>query len=205
MRARLARARGVRAGQRIERLRDEQVVEGDDAVGRRIAVAADVTDREDLGRDLHGEVVVVHLADSAADDQGVRADPAERRHRLGAPPQERQRHRDQSGPDDAEDRERALHRVGGLNGDHGVGAQPHTAQPAGDGRHHAIGLRIGEAARLAGGEASTIRWIDERDRVRTPGRRPSQQLVERGANAEGGRRGTSVGVVEDHGMGLVGS
>ena len=111
-------------------------------------------------------------------------DATERGNAFGAPPQQRQRHGDQPGAQHPEQREHAFDRVGDLDADDGVGVQPHAPQPSGDGRNHAIGLRIGEAARLAVGEALAVGRVDERNVVGPPLRRPAQQLIERRARAE---------------------
>ncbi len=81
--------------------------------------------------------------DAAAHDQGARARAPDRPHRIGAVPQERQRHGDQLGPQHPHEREHALDGVGGLQPDDRIGVQIQLAQPSGDGRDHAVGLRIG--------------------------------------------------------------
>src|SRR6185295_2736464 len=95
--ARCARTLGLERGQRIEPLRGVKIVERDDPIRDAAAKAADVTDRENLRGDVHGEVEMAGRTDPAGDDQRACAHAVERRHHLGAPPQQRQRHGDQSG------------------------------------------------------------------------------------------------------------
>ena len=202
MRTRLGRAFLLERWERIERVGGVEVVEGNHAVGRALAKAADIADREDFDGDLHGEVVMIAGSDPAAHDQRVRPDPAQCGDRLGTPPEQRQRHGDQPGAQHAEQREHALDRVGDLDANQHVAAQPHPPQPAGDGRDHAVGLRVGQAARLAVGEALAIRRIDQRDGVGAPQRRPVQQFVEGRARADTGAGRSTTRLGEDHGEGL---
>ena len=75
--------------------------------------------------------------------------------------------------------------------------QAHAAQPPGDRRDHAIGLRIGEAARRAVGEAVAVGRVEQRNVVGPPLRRPPQQLVQRGASAHARCGRSAAWIVED--------
>ena len=92
--ARQVRTLCLGGGQGIERLGVVEIVEPDHTVGRLAAEAANEADRKGLGGKLHREREMIDRAHPPAHDQGVGADTVERRHRLGAPPQQRQRHRD---------------------------------------------------------------------------------------------------------------
>ena len=149
------------------------------------AEAADIADRKDLGGDLHGEVEMIDRADPPAHDQRIGADAARAR-----PPHSARRHNSGSGIAISPARSTPSS-VSTLSTVLAIcmptiasRVQPHAAQPPGDGRDHAIGLRIGEAARLAVGEAVAVGRIEQRNVVGPPLRRPAEQLVERGASAD---------------------
>ncbi len=56
----------------------QQVVERHHAIGELVAEAADIADREHVGRDQHGELAVIDIADPRGRDQGLGAELAER-------------------------------------------------------------------------------------------------------------------------------
>ena len=165
----------------IEFRRREQVIERHNAVGKGGAKAADIADREHFRGDMSGELTLLETAAATARDQRLGADPRQRRDHVGAPPQQRQRRRDQSGPQHAENGQNVLDDVRHLDTDDGVGRQPHAAQPAGDRRDHAVGLGIGQPQRRPVGECLPVRPIDERDRARPARRRAAKQFIERDA------------------------
>ena len=144
--------------------------------GRFSPNAQTITDGKHLGGDLHRESAVVERADAAAGDQRLGADARERGRPLGAPPKQRQRRRDHAGAPDAEHGQNILDDIRQLDADDGVGRQPHAAQPPGDRGNHAIGLGIGEAARLAVGEARAVRRIDQRQRIGTAPREVTEHV-----------------------------
>src|SRR5262245_26874959 len=63
---------GVECGQRIEPLGVKQILERDQTIGCIAAKAANVADRENLGGDLHRQIVVIDGADPSAHDQCMR-------------------------------------------------------------------------------------------------------------------------------------
>ena len=136
----------------------------------------------------HGDGAVVDLADHAARDQRTRAGLLQRRRRVRLPPEQRQRRRDHSGAQYAEQRDRALDRVGKLQRHDGAGRQAVTAQHRGERRDRAIALRVGEAARRAVGHARAVRRIDQRERIRPARERAAEEVVERGAHRMRRRR-----------------
>ena len=163
----------------IEFRRREQIVERHHAVGKIDAEAADIADRKHFRGDVHGKLTMLETADAAAGDQRFGADPRQRRDHIGAPPQQRQRRRDQSGAQHAENGQNILDDVRHLDADDGVGRQSHAAQPAGDRRDHAVGLGIGQPQRRPVGKFLPVRRVGERDRPGPPRRRAAKQFVER--------------------------
>ena len=155
------------------------------------------------GGDLHGEIVVVGAPDTTAHHQSSGSDAAERSQCLGAAPQQGQRHRDQAGAQHTEQREHAFDRVGDLESDNGIGAEAQATQASGDRGNHAIGMRIGEAARISASEARAIGRIEQGERVRSLQRGLTQQVVEGHVGTDTRADHPAALVVEDHGRGLV--
>ena len=92
-----------------------------------------------------GIVELIVVAKAAAHDQRVGSGTTQRSG-VGPPPEQGQRHRNHSGPQHRQEGQREFDGVGDLQADDRIRAQPDPAQPAGDGRYHMIGLRIGEGA-----------------------------------------------------------
>ena len=106
-----------------------------------------------------------------------------RRHHLLLAPEQRQRRRDHAGAQHAEQRDDAVDGVGKLHRHHGIGLQAEPAQPGGERRNGAVGLRIGQPPRRAAGEARAVGRIDQRQRVGAAHAGAAEQVVERGAVA----------------------
>jgi len=156
----------------------EDVVERNDAVGQVLAEAAQEADGEGLGRDMHREVAVHDVPDPLAADQRARRDAAERRRRIGMPPEQRERCGDQPGAHHGEQRDHAFHRVGKLDRHHGVGRQPELAQSRRERRDGAVCLRIAEPAHRSVGEGGPVGRVDQRWRVGPARKRAAEQIVE---------------------------
>jgi hypothetical protein len=115
------------------------------------------------------------------------------------PPQQRQRHRDQPGAQDAEQHHHGVDRVGDLEADDLVGLQPHVAQPFGHRRDRPLGLCISQAARGAVGDALAVGRVDQRDGVGPACGGAAKQVIEGRARALGEHRGVlGRGLSEDH-------
>jgi len=185
-------------GQRIDLVHCEKIVEANQTVGRIAPVAADMPDWKDLRGNPYGELIVIACGDAAAHDQGHGADPVECCDDVGTPPPHGKRHRNEAGAQHAENGEHVFHRTGHLDGDDCVRVQSHAAQASRDCRHHAVGLAVGEGARLSVRDALAIGSIEQRHRVRTPPRRPFEQIVEGRAAPNAWRAGPPARIDENH-------
>ncbi len=167
---------------RIEIFRREQIGERHHAIREILSEAAHVADGKHVGRHRHGGLSLVERADAIAGDQHLRPDARERRDRIGTAVKQRQRRDDHSRPQHRKRRQKTCGDIGQLNADDRVGGQPHVAQARGNGRHDAVGFRVGEPIWAAIGESGAIGRIGERESVGT-----AQRLaVENAVEGEGG-------------------
>src|SRR3954470_15215079 len=165
MGARIAGGRDLRTarGQRIREFAGEHIIKRNHSVRRISSEAANEADRERLGGDVHGQIEMINRSDPLADDKGAGADASQRSDRIGTAPQQRQWHRDETGPEYREQRKNAFDSVGELHGDNGITTQSHAPQTRADRPDGPIGLRIGQAAWRAVDEAFAIGWINQRE------------------------------------------
>ena len=182
--------------ERLARVAGHQVVERHHAVGEAFAEAADIADREHIGGDLHRQIAVIDVADPRGGDDGLGAHLVERESRIGAPPEQRQRHGDHAGAQNAEDRQHAFGGVGQLDADHRVGLQPELAQPHGDGGDDAVRLGKRQAVRRAVGEGLAVERIGDGDGVGAERRGAAEHLVD--GRFRAGLAASASGIAEDH-------
>ena len=111
---------------RVELVGGEQIVERHHAVRQIAAEAAHVANGKYFRRHAQRELAMIEAADMAAGDQRLGADARERRNRVGAPPQQRQRRSDHSRAQHAEHGQDILDDIRQLDADNGVGRQAHA-------------------------------------------------------------------------------
>jgi hypothetical protein len=164
---------------RIANSGGEQVGERRHAVGQILAEAAHIANGKYVGGDVHGAFGLLESADTVAGDDGLGADPRQRRGRIGPAVEQGQCGDDHPGAQHRKGCQKMLGHVGQLNTDDRVGRKSHVAQPRGDGADNAIGFGVGEAMRLAAGKARAIERVDQRRRVRPASRVAAENVVER--------------------------
>ena len=159
------------------------VVERHHAVGQVVAEAADVADRKQLGRHLHGDLGLRIGPGTRGRDDRLGADASTARRPSPACARAEARRRDHAGAQHAEQRDDAVDGIGELDRHHGVGLQPERAQLGRQRRDGAVGLRIAETARGTPGQPLAVGRIGERQRVGMTYAGTAEQIVEGGAVA----------------------
>ena len=173
----------ILGGRRIRPFRREQVGERDRAVGKIFTEAAHITDGKHVRSDAHRALRLIEGADAIAGDDGLGADARKRRRRIGAPAQQRQRRDDHAGPQHGERRQEIFNDVRQVDGDDRIGWQSHVAQARRERAHRAIGLRIGQAARLTADGGRAVCRIDKGGRIGTAPGMAAENVVNREGEA----------------------
>ncbi|MGX1061852.1 hypothetical protein AB7M39_001217 [Bradyrhizobium diazoefficiens] len=165
-------ARGAgRAGQ--------DLVERGHAFGQVGAEAADMADRERLGRSVHREVGIADAVDPAHGDDGARGGAVERSGQFRVAPEQRQHGDDETGAMGGEHRQHELDRVRQLDCDDGIGRQARFDEIGRQRLDGGIGLGIAQPPRLVPGHARLVEGVEQGGRVRLPHQRALEQRVER--------------------------